>query len=56
LTPEIVEKGIMFRNRVLVHHQYLGISMSAKSHLMEDHAVDQQQELDGFGDLGEDFG
>jgi hypothetical protein len=26
-----------------------------KSHLMEDHDVEQQQELKGFVDLGEDF-
>jgi hypothetical protein len=56
LTPEIVEKGIMFRGRVLAHKRYLGMNMTTKSHLMEDHAVEQQQELNGFGDLGEDFG
>ena len=56
LTPEIVEKGIMFRDRILAHKRYLGMSVTTKSHLMEDHAVEQQQELNGFGDLGEDFG
>ena len=38
------------------HERYLGMSVTTKSHLMEDHAVEQQQELNGFGDLGEDFG
>ena len=56
MTPEIVKKGIMFCDHVLAHAQYLGMSMTTKSHLMEDHAVEQQQELNGFGDLGEDFG
>jgi hypothetical protein len=56
LTPELVEKGIMFRDRVLAHEQYLGMSVTTKSHLMEDHAVQQKLELHGFGDLGEDFG
>jgi hypothetical protein len=56
VTPEIVEKGIMFRDRVLAHERYLGMNMTTKSHLMEDHAVEQQQEINGFGDLGEDFG
>jgi hypothetical protein len=56
LTPAILEKGKQFRNRILAHEQYLGMSVTTKSHLMEDHAIEQQQELDGFGDLGEDFG
>jgi hypothetical protein len=32
------------------------MSVTTKSHLMEDHAVQQKLELHGFGDLGEDFG
>jgi hypothetical protein len=34
------------------------MSMTPKSHLMEDHSipVEQQEEIHGIGDLGEDFG
>jgi hypothetical protein len=32
------------------------VSVTTKSHLMEDHSLEQQAELDGIGDLGEDFG
>jgi hypothetical protein len=46
----------MFRDRILVHKRYLGMSATTKSHLMEDHAVQQRQELHGCGDLGMDFG
>jgi hypothetical protein len=56
LTLEIVERGIMFCNPILAHERYLGMSRTTKSPLMEDHAVEQQQELNGFGDIGEDFG
>jgi hypothetical protein len=56
LTPAILEKGKEFCSRILAHEQYLGMSVTTKSHLMEDHAVEQQQELDGFSDLGKDFG
>jgi hypothetical protein len=32
------------------------MNMTTKSHLMEDQSLEQQEELDGIGDLGEDFG
>jgi hypothetical protein len=32
------------------------MSVTTKSHLIDDHASEQQEELDGFGDIGEDFG
>jgi hypothetical protein len=56
LTPDIVAKGKQFRDRVLSYERYLGMSVTTKSHLMEDHSLEQQEELDGIGDLGEDFG
>jgi hypothetical protein len=56
LTPEIVQKGKRFRDQVLAHERYLGMSMTTKSHLMEDHSIEQQEEFEGIGDLGEDFG
>jgi hypothetical protein len=56
LTLEIVEKGKQFRVQVLAHERYLGMSVTTKSHLMEDHSLAQEEELDGIGDLGEDFG
>jgi hypothetical protein len=38
------------------HMKDLGMSVTTKSHLMEDHSLEQQEELNGIGDLGEDFG
>jgi hypothetical protein len=46
LTPDIVGKG----------KRFLVMSTTTKSHLMEDHSVEQQWEFDGIGNLGEDFG
>jgi hypothetical protein len=56
LTPAILQKGKEFRDRILALERYLGMSVTTKSHLMEDHSLEQQEELQGFGDLGEDFG
>jgi hypothetical protein len=56
LTPDIVRKGKRFRDHVLAYERYLGMSTTTKSHLMEDHSVEQQWEFNGIGDLGEDFG
>ena len=36
--------------------QYLGLSITVKSHLMEDHSCKQQSQLEGIGDLEESFG
>jgi hypothetical protein len=46
---------MQFRDHVLAHERYLGMSMTPKSHLMEDHSMEQQEEIDGIGDLGEEF-
>jgi hypothetical protein len=35
---------------------HLGMSVTTKSHLIEDHSLEQQEELHGIDDLGEDFG
>ena len=56
MTLEIVEKGKQFRDQVWAHERYLRMSVTTKSHLMEDHSLEQQEELDGICDLGEDFG
>ena len=32
------------------------MSITTKSHLAEDHSCEQQEDLDGIGDIGEDFG
>jgi hypothetical protein len=56
LTLEIVEKGKEFHDQVLAHERYLRMRVTTKSHLMEDHSLEQQEEQDGIGDLGEDFG
>ena len=56
LTPKILEKGKLYHDRVLALERYLGMSVTTKGHLAEDHSVEQQEDLDGIGDLGEDFG
>ena len=56
LTPDILEKGKRFRDHILAHERYLGMSTTTKSHLIEDHDTEQQEEIDGLGDLGKDFG
>ena len=56
LTPEILENGKLYRDRVLALERYLGMSVTTKSHMAEDHSIEQQEDLHGFGDLGEDFG
>jgi hypothetical protein len=35
---------------------YLGMSVTTKNHLAEDHSVEQMEDLGGIGNLGEDFG
>jgi hypothetical protein len=56
VTPAILEMAKLYRDRVLAIERYLGMSVTTKSHLAEDHSVEQQEDLDGIGDLGEDFG
>jgi hypothetical protein len=56
LTPEISQKTKQFRDRVLVLERYLGMSITTKSHLAEDHSCEQQDDFGGIGDNGEDFG
>jgi hypothetical protein len=51
LTPEILEKAKLYRDQVLALERYLGMSITTKIHLAED-----QEDLDGIGDLGKDFG
>jgi hypothetical protein len=56
LTPNIVEATKQYRNRFLALERYLGMSITTKSHIAGYHSVEQQEELDGIGDVGEDFG
>jgi hypothetical protein len=56
LTPEISEKTKQYRDRWLSLERYLGMSVTTKSRLAEDHSVEQMEDLGGIGDLGEDFG
>jgi hypothetical protein len=56
VTPEILQTARFYRNRELALERYLGMSVTTKSHLAEDHSVKQQDALRGIGDLGEDFG
>ncbi len=56
VTPKILEEAKLYRNQVLSLEQYLGMSVTTKSHIAEDHSVQQQEDLDGIGDLGKDFG
>jgi hypothetical protein len=51
-----LEKAKLYRDQVLALERYLSMSITTKSHLAEDHSVQQQEDLDGIGDLGEDFG
>ena len=55
LTDEIVNKRKQYAKKVLEWERYLGMSITTKSHLIEDHS-DQQQRFNGIGDLTEDFG
>ena len=55
LTDEIVEKRKQYAEKILEWERYLGMSITTKSHLIEDHS-DQQEMFNGIGDLTEDFG
>jgi hypothetical protein len=56
LTPEILEKTKQYRNRFLALERYLGMSITTKSHLAGYHSMEQQEDLQGVGNLGEGFG
>jgi hypothetical protein len=51
-----VEKTKQYQDRFLALERYLGMSVTTKSHLAEDHSVQQQEDLQGIGDIREDFG
>jgi hypothetical protein len=48
LTHEILEKKKQYHNRWLLLERYLGISVTTKSHLAEDHSVKQMEDLGGI--------
>jgi hypothetical protein len=56
LTSEILEKAKQYRHQVLVLERHLAMSVTTKNHLCEDPSLEQQEDLDGIVDLGEDFG
>jgi hypothetical protein len=56
LTPEIAERTQMFCKKCLQLERYLQLSITAKSHMMEDHSCEQQLIFLGLGDLDESFG
>jgi hypothetical protein len=39
----------------LTLERYLGMSVTTKSHMVEDHSIQQQFVFDRIGDLGEDL-
>jgi hypothetical protein len=47
LLPRFRKKTRQFRNRVLILERYLGMSITTKSHLAEDHSCEQQEDFDG---------
>jgi hypothetical protein len=56
LTPGIIDKTKRYRDRFLALERYLRMSITTKSHIAGFHAVEQQEELEGIGDIAEDFG
>jgi hypothetical protein len=56
LTPNILERTKQHRDRFLAHERHLSMSMTSKSHFSGCHAVEQQEMLEGIGDMGEDAG
>jgi hypothetical protein len=56
LTPEVAEMTKKYRDKCLELERYLQLSITPKSHVMEDHSCEQQQLLQGMGDLDESFG
>ena len=55
-TDEIGERTKKFCDKFLELERYFDLSITPKSHILEDHACFQQHALQGFGDLDESFG
>jgi hypothetical protein len=56
LTDEIAAKTRQYRDKCLELERYLQLSITPKSHIIEDHSCEQQVYFNGIGDLDESFG
>ena len=56
LTPNILERTKQHRDRFVAHERHLAMSITSKSHFSGCHAVEQQEMLEGIGDVGEKAG
>jgi hypothetical protein len=56
LTPEIATRTEQFRDKCLELERYLQLSITPKSHVVEDHGCQQQRRFRGIGGLDESFG
>jgi hypothetical protein len=56
LTPEMTQQAIIHKNQAVSLWRALGLSVSVKLHIIEDHLIDMLVALQGFGDLTEDEG
>ena len=55
-TQQIGIKTRQFSMKCMQLERYIGMSVTPKSHIIEDHACGQQERLLGIGDLDESFG
>jgi hypothetical protein len=56
LTDEIANKTKEFLVRSVLLERHLGMSITPKTHVMEDHSITKLVATQGFADLGEDAG
>ncbi len=56
LTDAIAKKTKEFLVRSVLLERYLGMSITPKTHVMDDHSIQQLVATHGFADLGEDAG
>jgi hypothetical protein len=56
LTDAIVKKTKEFLVRSVLLERHLGTSITPKTHVMDDHSIQQLNATHGFADLGEDAG
>ena len=56
MMDEIAETTLQYKNKCMELERYIGISITPKSHIIEDHSITQQRHLKGIGDLEESFG
>ena len=56
LTDKIAEKTRQYRNKYMEFERYLQLSITPKSHIIEDQSCEQQIIFDSIRDLEESFG